>query len=95
MNKAYIDKSAYEIQEQKSSGIIIRACTRPFRALNTTKFYPNVKDKERTASTHWKGGWVGPRAGLDSKIRGKNLCLCRGLNLDRPVVQSVARHYTD
>jgi hypothetical protein len=38
---------------------------------------------------------VGIRAGLDTKVREKILCVCRGTNLDRPVVQSVARHYTD
>jgi hypothetical protein len=38
---------------------------------------------------------MGLRAGLDTKARGKILCLCRGLNPDRPVVQSVVRHYTD
>jgi hypothetical protein len=38
---------------------------------------------------------VGPRAGLDTEGRGKILYPCRGSNLDRPVVQSVARHYTD
>jgi hypothetical protein len=27
------------------------------------------------------------------QARGKILCLCRGSNLDRPVAQSVARHY--
>jgi hypothetical protein len=48
----------------------------------------------RTHGTHWTGGWVGPRAGLDTEDRGKILCLCRGSNLDRPVVQSVVRHYT-
>jgi hypothetical protein len=37
---------------------------------------------------------VGLRAGLDTEARRKISCLCRGLNLDRPVVQSVARHYT-
>jgi hypothetical protein len=31
-------------------------------------------------STHWIGGWVGLRAGLDTKARGKILWLCRGLN---------------
>jgi hypothetical protein len=45
--------------------------------------------------THCTGGWVGPRAGLDTEARGKILCLCRGLNLHGPVVQPVARHYTD
>jgi hypothetical protein len=44
--------------------------------------------------THWTGGWVGPRAGLDTEDRGKILCLCRGSNTDRPVVQPVVRHYT-
>jgi hypothetical protein len=34
---------------------------------------------------------VGPRAGLDTEVRGKISCLCRGSNLDRPVVESVAR----
>jgi hypothetical protein len=44
--------------------------------------------------THCTGGWVGPRAGLDTEARGKILCHCRGSNLDRPVVQPVVRHYT-
>jgi hypothetical protein len=50
---------------------------------------------ERTAGTHWTGGWVGPRAGLDTEDRGKILCLCWGSNPDRPVGQPVVRHYTD
>jgi hypothetical protein len=53
--------------------------------------YPRGKDP----GTHWTGGWVGPRAGMDAEAREKIFCLCQGLNLDRPVVQSVARHYTD
>jgi hypothetical protein len=40
-------------------------------------------------------GWVGLRAALDTEARGKILCFCQGLNRDRPVVQSVVRHYTD
>jgi hypothetical protein len=32
---------------------------------------------------------VGPRAGLDTEVRGKILCPCRGSNPDRPVVQPV------
>jgi hypothetical protein len=43
--------------------------------------------------THCTGGWVGPRAGLDKEAIGKILCPCRGSNPDRPVVQSVVRHY--
>jgi hypothetical protein len=50
---------------------------------------------ERTSSSHCTGGWVGPRAGLDIEARGQILYLCRGPNLDRPVVQPIARHYTD
>jgi hypothetical protein len=43
--------------------------------------------------THWTGGWVGPRAGLDTEDRGKILCPRRGSNPDRPVVQPVVRQY--
>jgi hypothetical protein len=50
---------------------------------------------ERTPSTHCAGGWVGPRAGLDSEARGKIFCPRRGSNPDSPVVQPVVRHYTD
>jgi hypothetical protein len=35
--------------------------------------------------THWTGGWVGIRAGVDTEVRERNLCLCRG---SKPVVQS-------
>jgi hypothetical protein len=56
---------------------------------------PRFIPGERTPGTHCTGGWVGPRAGLDTEVRGKILCLCRGSNLDSPVVQSVVRHYTD
>jgi hypothetical protein len=47
-----------------------------------------------TPGTHCTGGWVGPRAGLDTEARGKILCPCRVSNSDRPVVQPVVRHYT-
>jgi hypothetical protein len=56
---------------------------------------PRFITRERTPGTHCTGGWVGSRAGLDTEVTGKILCPCRGSNLDRPVVQSVARHYTD
>jgi hypothetical protein len=56
---------------------------------------PRFTPGERTPDTHWTGGWVGPRAGLNTEARGKINCLSRGSNLDRPVVQSVARHCTD
>jgi hypothetical protein len=44
-------------------------------------FYP----WEKFPGTHWTGGWVGPKAGLDAEARGKILCLCRGLNPGRQV----------
>jgi hypothetical protein len=49
--------------------------------------YPRGKDP----GTHCTGGWVGPRAGLDTEARGNFASA-----VDRtPVVQSVFRHYTD
>jgi hypothetical protein len=48
--------------------------------------------RDRTPGTHWTGGWVGPRASLDTEARGKSFASFR----DRtPVVQYVVRHYTD
>jgi hypothetical protein len=49
---------------------------------------------ERTPRTHCTGGWVGPRAGLDTEDTGKILCPRRGSNPDSPDVQPVVRHYT-
>jgi hypothetical protein len=40
--------------------------------------------REKTPGTHWIGGWVGPRAGLDAGAGRQSLCPCRGSNLDRP-----------
>jgi hypothetical protein len=56
---------------------------------------PRLSPGGRTSGTHCTGGWLGPRAGLDTEARGKILCLCLESNLDRPVLQPVARHYTD
>jgi hypothetical protein len=50
---------------------------------------------ERTPGTHCTGEWEGHKAGLDTETGGKIFCLCRVSNLDHPVVQPVARHYTD
>jgi hypothetical protein len=55
---------------------------------------PRFTPEERNPGTHSTWGWVGPRADLDTEVRGKILCLCRGMNFDHPVVQSVVRHYT-
>jgi hypothetical protein len=45
---------------------------------------PPFTPRERTPGTHWIGGWVGPKAGLDAGARGKILWPCRGSNPDRP-----------
>jgi hypothetical protein len=42
--------------------------------------------RERNPGTHWIGGWVGHRAGLDTEARGEILCLSQGLNLGHPVI---------
>jgi hypothetical protein len=44
----------------------------------------------RTCGTHRTGGWVGPRAGLDTEEKSFASAEDR-----TPVVQSVVRHYTD
>jgi hypothetical protein len=41
-----------------------------------------------------EAGWA-PDPVWTQRLEGKSFRLCRGSNLDRPVVQSVARHYTD
>jgi hypothetical protein len=40
---------------------------------------PRLTPGESFPGTHCPGGWVGPRTGLDADVRGKILCLCRGL----------------
>jgi hypothetical protein len=45
--------------------------------------------------THWKGGWVGPRAVLDAVVKRKIPSPRRVSNLRTPIVQSVAQRYTD
>jgi hypothetical protein len=39
---------------------------------------------ERTPGTHWTGGWVGPRAGLDTEDRGKILSSLPGIEPRSP-----------
>jgi hypothetical protein len=41
---------------------------------------PRFTPGERTPGTHWIGGWVDPRAGLDAEARRKIICLCWGSN---------------
>jgi hypothetical protein len=62
------------------------SASRPGRAFPPRKGPPG---------THCTEGWVRLRAGLDTEVRGKILCPCRGSNPDQPVIQSIVRHYTD
>jgi hypothetical protein len=41
-----------------------------------------------------EAGWA-PEPVWTQRLEEKSFCLCRGSNLDRPVIQSVVRHYTD
>jgi hypothetical protein len=49
---------------------------------------------ERALDTHWLGGWMGPRAGLDDVERRKFLTL-QYSNSDPSLVQPVANRYID
>jgi hypothetical protein len=53
---------------------------------------PSFTPEEKTPSTRYTGDWVDPRDGLNTEVRGKISCLCRGSNLDGTVIQSVVRH---
>jgi hypothetical protein len=39
---------------------------------------------ERTPGTHCTGGWVGPRASLDTEVKGKNPLPLPGIELRSP-----------
>jgi hypothetical protein len=43
----------------------------------------------------WTGGWVGPRAVLDTVVKRKISISHRESNLRTPIVQPVAQRYTD
>jgi hypothetical protein len=51
--------------------------------------------RERAPGTHWIGGWVGPRAGLDAVMKGKIPSPRRESNPRTPIVQPAAQRYTD
>jgi hypothetical protein len=51
--------------------------------------------RERAPGTHWIGGWVGPRAVLDSVVKRKIPSTHRELNPRTPIIQPVDQSYTD
>jgi hypothetical protein len=59
--------------------LILNLCTRWGWVVSITP-RPRFTPGERTPVTHWIGGWVDHRAGLDAEARGKILCHCRGSN---------------
>jgi hypothetical protein len=57
-------------------------------ASRSSRFTP----RERATGTHWIGGWVGPRAGLDAVVKRKIPSPCR--DSMPPTIQPVAQRYT-
>jgi hypothetical protein len=51
--------------------------------------------KERAPATNCIGGWVGPRAVLDTVVKRKIPSSRRESNPRPPIVQPVAQRYTD
>jgi hypothetical protein len=62
------------------------SASRPGRAL--------APGKEPPVPILQEAGWA-PEPVSTQRLGEKSFRLCRGSNLDRPVVQPVARHYTD
>jgi hypothetical protein len=50
--------------------------------------------EEIAPGTHWIGGWVGHRAGLDD-VEKRKFCTLPGLELRPLGLQAVASRYTD
>jgi hypothetical protein len=47
--------------------------------------------REKAPDTHWIGGWVGPRGGLDAVMKRKILSPCR--DSSPSIIQPVAQRY--
>jgi hypothetical protein len=48
--------------------------------------------RETAPGTHWIGGWVGPRAGLDAVVKRKIPSPCQDSNPNHPAHSSVLYH---
>jgi hypothetical protein len=51
--------------------------------------------RERAPGTHWIGGWVGPRAVLDTLVWRNTSSSCWESNPRTPMVQPITQCYTD
>jgi hypothetical protein len=51
--------------------------------------------REWTPGTHWSGGWVGPRAGLDTDARGEILLPLPGIEPRSPGRPVRSQTHTD
>jgi hypothetical protein len=65
------------------------SASRPGRALPLKK---GPERKETPVPIGEEAGWASEQV-WTQEVRRKIFCLCRGSNLDRPVVQSIARHW--
>jgi hypothetical protein len=54
-----------------------------------------ITPRERAPGTHWIGGWVGLRAGLDTVVKRKIPSPRRESNPDHAIVQPLASRCTD
>jgi hypothetical protein len=54
---------------------------------------PRFSPRERTLGTHCTGGWVGPRAGLDTEATEKILSPLLGIEPRSPALKSNFTHY--
>jgi len=54
-------------------------------AIHRGEWTASLLPGKRARGTHWTGGWLGPRAGLDSVAKRKKFyhCPCRESNLGR------------
>jgi hypothetical protein len=51
--------------------------------------------KERASGTHWIGGWVGPRAGLDAVVKRKIPTTAGSRNRDHPARSPALYHWAN
>jgi hypothetical protein len=52
------------------------------------------RPREKAAGIHWIGGWVGPRAVLETVVKKKISSPRRETNSRNPILQPVAQRYT-